>query len=199
MIEIHVKCTVTETDEHTDSGTDGPADYHNSVVVSRDVNVEARKEFPDGYVNLEGYAYETYSVGKRRIISDFGLDDHPAFCGDRRRLSVEGAQVAISGESGDWLHQSLLYMTERPSLSLVETVQNFSRWHETVGRSLRTALEGVRDPDEYPDTLGEAAGLVDVAVVDMTHGDWNQLVRAVEAYCDEFPGGGDFDRLYRDE
>lgn len=140
MIEVIAEGPVyVEQDERIDrqSGHDRIA---GRVTTTQEREVKVDLEFPQGYVNLEGYAPSQVSWPIEEI---FGR--YIEFETNHVRIETREWDVSIEGEWFDWIQQAHRYQTERPDRSIVGCLQYFGVWDETSARTLKTAVQNARE------------------------------------------------------
>ena len=141
MIEITVNGTVEAEATHRDRGQDGRADYAVENTLALEVGVSARKEFPEGYVNLEGYVLSEHWTTAEDLFLSFEFRENPALDGFNLLTDTADLSVAFHGGIHDWIQQAVRYVTERPNLSVVRALQKFERWDETDSNALAEAKQ----------------------------------------------------------
>lgn len=109
-----------------------------SVTTRREVSVDV--EFPQGHVNLEGYAP---SAGDRIAREAIGHWVEQSV--DVADFEMVGStwDVRLDGNWWDWVQQAHRYVVERPDLSLLGALNRFMQWDETDSRALDTAATKV--------------------------------------------------------
>lgn len=154
MITIRVNGTVEAEATHRDRGQDGRADYAVENTLALTVDVSARKEFPEGYVNLEGYVLSEHWTTVEDLFHSFEFRANPALDGFDLLADTADLSVAFNGGVHDWIQQAVRYVTERPNLSVVETLQNFKRWDGTDTDVLTEATRTAEQADHTNRPVG---------------------------------------------
>lgn len=154
MIELLLTGTVEVESSYSHSGSDGRADYTVENTLRQTVEVEARKEFPDGYVNLEGYVLSAYHTTENDMLHSFHVPDNEGL--DNWKILEDSAdlEVEMHGDKFDWLDQALRYISERPNLSVVGALEKFKGWDETDGDTLDGAIRMAQRVDNADTPTG---------------------------------------------
>lgn len=143
MIELIAKGPVRVTEDHDVDKQDGWDPIHGTVRTTRELEVTVDLEFPQGHVNLEGYAPSSpgvdYALAESigRYVSD--AVDPPSRGGGIRLVSDEWS-VELAGEWFDWIQQAHRYQVERSDMSIVDCLRRFKSWEETSDRALDRAV-----------------------------------------------------------
>lgn len=188
MIDVQLDGTVEASARHRDSGQDGRADYAVENILSVEVSITARKEFPHGYVNLEGYVLSRHWTTERDLIHAFEVDQNEALEDFEIDPATADLSVEIGGDGWSWVEQAVRYVTERPNKSVLDALQQFKSWDETNGRELDKAI--ARSEDK-PYTDEPAGGL--------TQREWNEMVSHLASGASSGTNNTDINQFRHDE
>lgn len=167
MIEVTLTGTVYVAESHRHDPPES-ADWSLTSTVAQTVDIEATKEFPDGYVNLEGYALSGYAgVRTEDILHSFRLSENPALGGKEIVPDGTEVEVVMRGDWWDWAQQAVKYATERPSKSVAGCLSLFETWDET-GSGVEQALDRLDGVPHFRDEVG-----------DLSDTEWNRMVAAI--------------------
>jgi len=154
VITIHVNGTVEAEATHRDRGKDGRADYVVENGIALEVGISARKEFPEGYVNLEGYVLSKHWTTEDDLFHSFEFRENPALDGFTLLTDTADLSVWFTGGVHDWIQQAVRYVTERPNLSVVGALGRFQGWDETDSDVLTEAKQIVEEVDHTDHPVG---------------------------------------------
>lgn len=109
----------------TPTRTDGSDKLYQSVKLVDRREMRLSVEFPDGYVNLEGYSNDRMGMGLRETsISHYVPDGWQIVDPDEWTLE-------INGNMREWVIQAKRYIEERPDMSIEDALRAFESWEET--------------------------------------------------------------------
>jgi len=169
VITIRVNGTVEAQASHRDSGQDGRAEYAVENTLGLTVEVSARKEFTEGYVNLEGYVLSEHWTTEEDLFYSFEFGQNRALDGFTLLTHTADLTVSFHGGRYDWVQQAVRYVTERPNLSVVGALQKFQRWDETDNDVLTEAKQ-----------IAEAVDHTDHPVGGLGTGEYNTMLAQLE-------------------
>lgn len=136
MITVRLFGTVKCVDHYQNDGTHGPHEYEVENTVRKTVEVNACKQFPRGYPNLEGYVLSRYWTDAEELVHSFDLPANSALADHERLADASDLRVEMSGSAYDWVAQALLYASEHSHRSPAHSVRTFLSWDETDAAGL---------------------------------------------------------------
>lgn len=158
MVEILLTGSATVVRDHTSRGENGKAEYAIENRIETDIDITARKEYPDGYVNLEGYVLSEHWATTEDLLRSFDIEANPAFEGWTIDTDSADVEVSMHGGPAVWLQQAVCYVSERPNLSIMEALQRFASWDETADGGVERAIQKIESTLHANDPVG---GLTD--------------------------------------
>lgn len=174
MIELVAQGPVeTSTDEKVRKKS-GHDDIYGRVTTTTRETVEIDLEFPQGYVNLEGYAPSSH-----HCVDPLGSVS--AYVPDGSEPIADEWDVALYGEWFDWVQQAHRYVTERPDESIVSCLETFKNWDETDSDTIGRAIDVATFETELATRL---TGDLDAPELELLRAELNDLenVQIPESY-----------------
>lgn len=167
MIELIASGPVEIVEDVDVNRQDGWDPIRGSVRTTRELEVTVDLEFPQGHVNLEGFAASSSggSFAQEIIERYVGEAVDPPSRGGGIRVEPDRWDFELAGKWFDWVQAAHRYQVERPNMSIVGCLLLFKSWDETDDHDVEMAIQEAR----------KASPLADVEVGEMSDESYQRL------------------------